>query len=131
MIGKVIGGLLSDSTAIQSKVSDRIFPYSIDEEANLPAITYKVNSSVPEYTKSGLEYDTTNVEVVVFSESYLDCLTIAQYVRSTLGLYKGTYTDSGTEVIQSRVASITEGFDFTANVYFLKTTFTIKQKTIL
>jgi hypothetical protein len=128
MIGVIIGGLLDDSVTLSALVNDRIYPYAIDEDVALPAIIYKIDSTIPTYTKDGREYDISNISVIAFATSYKTVLDITAGIRQALELYKGGYSGSQIVINSSRIESISEGYDFENNVYTTQTTFEVKYK---
>lgn len=124
MIGLVIAELLTNSTALTTLVGSNIYPYAIDEDANLPAVVYMIKSIVPEYDKDCRNRDINTVEIVSFHTSYKKCLEISNEVRKATELQNGTI--AGITVAQIRVSSISEGLDIDNNIYFSKIELTIK-----
>ena len=116
MIGKVITKLLTDNTDLTDLVpAKRIFPYIINEDTPLPAIVYRVQSLVPEYTKDGWVKDDCVFVVESFDDSYNRLMEISYQVREALEMKKGTEK----ETLFGRVTCTDqeEGYFINENVY--------------
>lgn len=123
MIGKVINKLLKDSSELSALVGTKIFPYAIDEEMSVPAVIYRVRNTVPNYSKDGFMNEISNVEVLSYSNKYMNCLDISSAVRSAIELKNGVI--EGISVVYIRISSIEEDFDLEQGIYFSKINFTI------
>lgn len=124
MIGIVIYKTLTANTALTALVGSKIFPYALTESTTLPGVIYRISSIVPEYVKNELVGEENQVEVLSYALTYANCLEVSAAVRSALELLSGDV--EGINVVQSRVSSIEESFDFENNVYFSKINFIIK-----
>lgn len=124
MIGIAINTLLKASSTLSGLVGLNIFPFAIEEDSVLPAIVYRVGTTIPEYTKDGLCGETHTVEVLSFSMTYINCLTITDAVRNAMELKTGLVSNISIKSI--RIDRIDSDFDFDTNVFNSKITFTIK-----
>jgi len=123
MIGILINSVLKASLPLKALVSDKIYPYCIEEEDTLPAVVYRVLSITPEYDKSGLVQEENIVEVLSFATTYKNCLDITKEVRTALEFKKGDV--EGINIKSCRVQDITETYDFETNVFHTKINFFI------
>ena len=124
MIGIAINYLLKSSDNLAALVGIKIHPMAIVQNDVLPAVIYRVSESVPTYVKDEAIEEISTVEVISFSMSYLEALTVSAEVRKALEFKKGIV--QGISIKQIRVEKIEEDFDFDSNVYYSKITFTIK-----
>lgn len=126
MIGKAIYNILKNNSAVHNLIGDKIFPYAIEENTQLPVAVYRVPVITPEYTKDGVVEEENKVEILALSNSYANCLDIGAAIRSALEYKKGTVENIN--IVQSRVDSIEETYDFEGNVYMNKFNFSIITK---
>lgn len=126
MVGLVVANLLTASAGLAALVQDKIYPYAIDEDVDLPAVVYAVKSISPEYDKDCRNKDVNEVEIISFATTYKKCLEINEQVRLATELKSGLI--AGIQVFSIRVSSITEGLDIDNNIYFSKLGITIKTK---
>ena len=124
MIGIAINYLLKSSTALIALVGSKIYPMAIEEKDPLPAVIYRISSSIPTYVQNEAIEEVSTVEVLSFAMSYLNALNISKEVRTALEFKTGIV--QGISIKQIRIEKIEEDFDFDSNVFYSKITFTIK-----
>ena len=94
MIGLYIAYLLKQNTALTALVpAGNIYPYICNENTQLPAIIYSIDSLTPEYTKDGWVLDDCAFSVESFHEDYTKLQAVVLQVRKALELKSGTYSD--------------------------------------
>lgn len=124
MIGKTINTLLTGHAALVTIVGTKIFPYVMNEDTDLPAVVYTVDSLTPGYTKGGWAYDDIQFSVHSFEKSYSALETLADTVRDAVELKKTGYT--GQEIGHIYLIGQEEGFDNEAGVFYNKQSFNLK-----
>jgi hypothetical protein len=80
MIAKTINTLLTGGSSLVTLVGTKIFPYVMNENTELPAIVYTVDSLSPEYTKGGWSGDYIQFSVHSFSKSYTELQNVVDAV---------------------------------------------------
>ena len=94
MIGLYIAYLLKQNTSLTALVpAGNIFPYICNENTQLPAIVYRVESLTPEYTKDGWVLDDCTFSVESFHDDYTKLQAVVAQVRTALELKSGTRGD--------------------------------------
>ena len=73
-IGKDIKSLLNNAC-------DRVYPLIADQGTKFPFITYRRSGSGDQQNKDSIYEETTNVEIVVVSNTYEESIDIAQKCR--------------------------------------------------
>ncbi len=128
MIGKTIKSLLTSNVALTALIpSASMFPYVMNEDTELPALIYTIDSVDPEYTKKEWVFDIVDFSVHSFSRDYGDLQDIASAIRDALEMNQ---TGSGTEDINKiYMAGMEEGFDIGADVFYNKLKFRVKVNT--
>lgn len=91
MIETHIYNALVSSTAITRVVGTSVFPLMLSENQTLPAIVYRLISSVsdPTFETSGMTR--YRVEIACFGSSYSQVVTLRDDVISTLDGYQDAY----------------------------------------
>jgi hypothetical protein len=124
MIAKTINTLLTGGSSLVTLVGTKIFPYVMNENTELPAIVYTVDSLSPEYTKGGWSGDYIQFSVHSFSKSYTELQNVVDAVRDAVELKETGY--SGQEISRITLTSQEEGFDNEAGVFYNKQTYNVK-----
>ena len=81
---KVGLALYSILDAAISNVDSRIYPELAPEGAAMPYIVYSVIGNSPMDTKKNTPVDEAQVEVFSVDDSYIDCMSLADQVRTAL-----------------------------------------------
>jgi hypothetical protein len=117
MIAKTIKSILANNVALVALVPvARIYPYVMNEDTDLPAIIYTVDSLKANYTKGGWSNDDIEFSVHSFSKEFTLLQTIVSAVRTALELNQ---TGSGSQDINRiYLSSMDEGYDNNADVFF-------------
>lgn len=124
MIAKTINTLLTGGSSLVTLVGAKIFPYVMNEDTDLPAVVYTVDSLTPGYSKGGWAYDDIQFSVHSFSKSYTQLQDVADAVRDAVELKKVGY--SGQEIGHVYLVGQEEGFDNEAQVFSNKQTYNVK-----
>lgn len=125
MIGKVITSLLKENSGLTDIIPDsKMYAYIINEDTELPALIYVVNSVTPLYTKDGWVNDTCDFSVLAFSSSYSQLQDISYLIRDALELKSGIITD--VEIQKIYLSSHSEGYNINENVFMCKLDFNVK-----
>ncbi len=122
LINKAISNILNNSTDLKSKVGSKIYALLAPDNVTFPFVVFKRNSLTPEYTKDGLAFDNTDIQVIIGAANYSDSVEVAQLVRNSLELKKGVF--SGVNIIESKVVGAEE--DIVDNSFAQSITFSIK-----
>jgi hypothetical protein len=85
-IGKYIKHVLSGLT---ESVNSLVLPPNADQLENY--IVYKRMSVVPEYTRDGVAFNTTQVQIDIVSQDYGDGIDLAEEVRALFELKDEIY----------------------------------------
>ena len=125
MIGKAIYNLLStNATLIALVPATKIFPYVLNENTDLPAIIYTIDTLEPDYTKDGWVLDDITFSVTSLSNDYDTLQSIVAAVRDALEMISGTIV--GTTIIQHiHVSAMIEGYSITEDVFANKLSFNV------
>jgi len=124
MIGKLIYSLLSDSAALTALVpTTKIFPYVLNENTDLPAIVYVIESIEPEYTKDGWALDSANFLVIAISTDYAGLQSIATEVRAALEMERGTV--EGITIQHIHITNISEEYNSEVDVFVNRMSFNV------
>ncbi len=81
-VGSLIREILTENEDVAA-ITDRVFPV-VTDKAELPYIFYRVNSFEHDATKGKQGADTVGVEVVCCTETYAECVDLAEAVRNAL-----------------------------------------------
>lgn len=122
LINRCIYSILSTDTNLKSKVGTKIYPLIANENTTFPFIVFKRSSFSVEYTKDGVLEDTTQVDIITASDNYSDSVEIADIIRNTLELKKGTFNNIN--IKECKLSSADE--DYLENTYIQTLSFTIK-----
>lgn len=124
MIGKAIASLLTSYAPLTGLVSAAdIYPYVINENTDLPAIIYTIDSVVPEYDKDGWVGDDVTFSVTTFDDDYAVLQSIVSQVRNALEWKRGV--TEGITLGLIRQAGFLEGYNINENVYVNRLTFNV------
>lgn len=124
MIGKAIASILTSHASLTALVSaNDMYPYVINENTDLPAIIYTIDSVVPEYDKDGWVGDDVTFSVTTFDDDYAVLQSIASQVRNALEWETGLV--EGITLGRIRQAGFLEGYNINENVYVNKLTFNV------
>jgi hypothetical protein len=124
MIGKLIYNLLSDHGDLTALVpATKIFPYVLNENTDLPAIVYVIESIEPEYTKDGWALDSANFLVIAISTDYAGLQSIATEVRAALEMERGTV--EGITIQHIHITSISEEYNSEVDVFVNRMSFNV------
>lgn len=93
---KAIYNALSTSTALASRVTDKIYPVAGGQDRSFPSVTYKVNDG--EVTKQKditPTVDSVIVQINIFAPTFSQVMDIYEVIRTLLHGYvgAGTYAD--------------------------------------
>lgn len=122
MIGKLINNILTSTTGVTSLVTaTSIFPYIINENTPLPAITYTINTVEPFYSKDGWAYDKITFSVVTYCADYAVLQSISTAIREAFEWKKGTHENI--DYLYFYLEGMDEGFNISENVYMNRLTF--------
>jgi len=122
MIGKLINSILTSSTGITTNVAaTSIFPYIINENTPLPAITYTINSVTPSYDKDGWNGDMVVFAVVTYCADYAILQSIVSAIREAFELERGVL--SGITYLPIYLEAMEEGYNISENVYMNRLVF--------
>nr|WP_320038856.1 DUF3168 domain-containing protein [uncultured Bacteroides sp.] len=122
LINKAISNILTTSTELKNKVGSNIYALIAPDSVTFPFIVYKRNNLTPEYSKDGLAYNNTDIQVIIGAANYTDSVEVAQLVRNSLELKKGIF--AGINIIECKLTSAEE--DFVENSFAQSLTFSIK-----
>lgn len=128
MIGKTIKAILTGDTTLTALVSSTsMFPYVMNENTDLPALIYAIDSVEPYYTKKEWVFDMIEFSVLSFSRDYGDLQDIVSAIRSALEVSEA---GAGTEDINRIIVTgMEEGFDLSGDVFFNRLKFKVKVNT--
>jgi hypothetical protein len=87
MIETSLYAVLSGNSAITAIVGTRIFPLTVPEDWNLPALTYQVISSVSHPTFSTAGEQRIRVQIDCWADTYSDAVSLRAAVISALNGY--------------------------------------------
>lgn len=125
MIGKVIANLLTNNSSLTALVSaNNIYPYVINENTQLPAIIYTIDSVESEYDKDGWAGDYITFSVSTFEDDYAILQNIVRAVRAALE-WNGHNVIESTTISYIRLQGLLEGYNINENVYVNKLTFNV------
>jgi hypothetical protein len=124
LINKAIYYILSGTTGITQTVGTKMYPIAADDDAKNPFIVYERKSINTFYSKDGLAYDECLVDVICVSDTYGECIELAEKVRQALELKTGTF--SGVKIMSSVLENSTETYGVDNYIQIL----TFKIKTI-
>lgn len=100
--GEVIRALLLEDPAVHA-ITTRVFPV-VSDSAEMPCVVYRRTSLTSEPTKAGYAgADTAVIEVICFSASYGEGITLAEAVRKALDCTQVMFTDEASGAISSGV----------------------------
>lgn len=123
MIGATIKALLAAESTLTALVSTRIFPYVMNEDTDLPAVVYSIDSLEAVYTKGGWVNDEISFSVASFSRSYTELQTVVTAVRTALEL---EHTGSGTQAINHiYLTGLEEGHSIEGDFFYNILTFKV------
>jgi hypothetical protein len=114
-IGKYIKYKLSGIVSI-------INPLAKPEDETKPFIVYKRKYVQPEYTRDGIAFNLTGIQIDVVSTDYSSSIDLAEQVRSALECKSGAY--SGVSVTQCELTGVDENYD--GNLYIQTLVFEFK-----
>ena len=90
---KGIKALLDANSDVSAAVSNRIYPITAPQGAALPFIVYDVISTNTIHSKDALEHTMARIEVVAYSNSYSEAVTIGRYMQDALN--RQSYNSGG------------------------------------
>lgn len=106
-IGKFIFNRLKDN-ATGVLVGEKIYPITIPQEIQMPAVSYQRVSMSPNYCKSGTSVvDDYRYQIDCYAAKYDECEALLQAVREDLEGFVGNY--EGTFINIITVESLTDG----------------------
>jgi len=123
MIGKLINYLLVNSTGLTSLVTNKIFPYIINEETLLPVVIYTIDSLDAVYDKDRWVMDNVKFSVKNYASDYTQVQNIAYQIRLALEDMKGLI--NGINCNRIELAGQEEGYEVTEGVYYNKLIFNV------
>jgi hypothetical protein len=126
MIGKTIISLLNVS-GVTSIVGTRIFPYVMEVDTATPAVTFTIDSLIPEYDKAGWCHDDIVFGIHCFCKDYDTLQNLVAATRAALELKS---TGSGSQDIgRIYLTGQKEGYNISEDKYYNRQTFKLKIKT--
>jgi len=124
MIGKLIYNVLSTDATLTALVpSTSIFPYVLNENTDLPAIIYTIDTVEPDYTKDGWAQDSVTFSVTSLSKDYNNLQDIVDAVRSALEMEVAAFTTITIQHIH--VTGVTEGYSLAEDVFANRMSFNV------
>jgi hypothetical protein len=83
--------LLEAHVGLSALIGSRIYPETLPEEPNFPALTYSEVDEVPTYAHDGdANYDKTRLQFECWAMEKQDAKAVAAQLRDCLGGYRGT-----------------------------------------
>lgn len=86
--GKSIYSILTANASITALVGTKIYPLVIPEGTTLPCIVYE-RSYENKYTKDGLAYSNSTVNITIISDNYKKTIEISEAAFTALNMYRG------------------------------------------
>ena len=123
MIGKTIKSLLTADVTLAALVSTKIYPYVMNEDTDLPAVIYTIDSLQPVYTKSGWGYDDIGFSVYCFAKDYAVLQSVVSAARGALELKNTGYSTQ--EINYIYMTGQEEGYDNGADAFYNKMNFSV------
>lgn len=120
MIGKVVYNLLSNASAVTDIVGADIYPEIAPEGVTAPCIIFDVMNITPQYSRSGLSYDQSTVDIDMFEKDYTDSVDLMMAVRAAVERVSGTYNT--VEITFAEIQSILSGWDLTSKSFWWRIT---------
>ena len=121
MIELAIHALLTQDTAIAALVGSRIYPVTLPAEleaASLPAVTYQVISSSPEFALDGTVFQSKRFDINVYSTRYLTGKTVQDAINNALTGASNTLLSDGTTYLLGAFPGIeTDDYDPQSQTY--------------
>jgi hypothetical protein len=125
IIGKALYSILSGDSGLSALVGTRIYPELIEQEADLPAICYALDSTTPNPTKDSTStVDQNNFRVFCVAKGYAECIDIGEAVRAALDRNGGSI--AGVEVASINFKSSDIERDFDQGVYVIDQGYTAR-----
>lgn len=91
MLGSAVYSILSDDATLTAITGTKIYPVQAPQRISVPFIVYRENGTLPVDQKDGsAPIDKIQLQVDIYSNSYIQAHTIATQVRSLLDAYTGT-----------------------------------------
>src|SRR5574343_607526 len=117
MIGQTIKSILVNNGTLTALVpANRIYPYVMNEDTVLPAITYTIQAIDAEYNKGGWDKDTVTFTVNTFSKNYDNLYAIVKAVRGAL---EWARNGAGTQEIGNiYLTGMQEGYNLPEDSFF-------------
>lgn len=126
MIELAVKDLLAASPDLAALISDRIYPTFLPQGCQLPAVTYQVISSVPEYSHDGEGLIETRIQVSCWANTAITSWRIAKQVKSILSAYTGVA--AGEDIGSTFLANRTDLFESDTNTFQVAMDFLITHK---
>jgi len=123
MIGKLVNYLLSNSAGLTALVSNKIFPYVINEDTLLPVVIYTIDSLDAIYDKNRWVSDEFKVSVKNYGSDYTQVENVAYQIRLALENKQGRINNITCNRIE--LTGQEEGYEMTEGVYYNKLIFNI------
>ena len=128
-IGLGVYNILSNNSDVTDLVSTRIYPNVARQSSAFPFLVYQVTGDEPTDTKDVPSVlDTNSVEVICYSESYIQASDLADKVRTALDRTTGTH--GGLSIQGTTFGGYSEDFDIKGDdegVYVKSLDFKIRQ----
>lgn len=107
-ISNHIYAALMANTALNTKVSGRIFPLGSKNEVAYPFVVYERTNVAVEYDKASRRYAEVDVSIYAVSDKYTDSLEIAELIADSLDKVEASYT--GFAVEDAHIAGASENY---------------------
>lgn len=89
---KAVYNILTNNSALNTAVSGRISPLRLPQATSFPAISYYQVSLVANNTQSSYsKSDFARVQISIFALTLVDCLSVADKVRTAMQINPGTF----------------------------------------
>lgn len=121
MIGKTIKSLLTGDATLVLLVANKIYPYVMNEDTDLPAVVYTIESLDPCYNKQGWANDEISFAVHSFAKDYSVLQSVVSAVRGALELKNTGYGTQ--EISMIYLTGQEEGYDNGADAFYNKQNF--------
>ena len=78
--GSILRTLLTEDETVASYLGTKVFPLVAPEKTTFPFLVYQRSSGYGEYNKDYLTSYTVNIDILIFSNKYIDVVNITEAV---------------------------------------------------
>jgi len=130
--GRWIFSVLKNNRPLARQVGSRIYPISIPQDAEYPAIVYMCDYEPADLNKQQVATaDNVKLTLRIWATKYTDCETIDELVRDALDFNDAGgagITAEGVTILVSEFAASKDGIDETLENYFREMNFNLREK---